>query len=309
MCGITGWYNTSGKASGRESGALLEKMCNVIIHRGPDDKGYFIEDNAALGMRRLSIIDLSTGHQPIHNEDNTIQVVFNGEIYNFLELRKELEKTHKFYTNSDTEVIVHLYEDYGEKCVEGLRGMFAIAIWDSKKERLFLAKDRIGKKPLYYTRNNGTLVFGSEIKCILEYLGANPEVDREAIDLFLTYQYIPSPKTIFKGIFSLPPAHTLVCGKNGNIDISRYWDLDYRKKTGLSFGDACVRTRELLEEAVKLRMISDVPLGAFLSGGHDSSIVVGLMSGLSSPGKDFLHRVRRRQVLGTAFCKDGSRAL
>jgi asparagine synthase (glutamine-hydrolysing) len=265
MCGIAGWYNLAGKTAGPAAGPLLERMCNVIIHRGPDDKGYYLDDKAALGMRRLSIIDLSTGHQPIHNEDNTLWIVFNGEIYNFSELRKNLEQKHKFYTNSDTEVIIHLYEQYGEKCVEHLRGMFAFAIWDSKQDKLFLAKDRIGKKPLYYTQKNGTLVFGSEIKCILEYLGETPQVNYEAIDLFLTYQYIPSPKTIFKGIFSLPPAHTLACGKNGDINISKYWDLDYRNKTNISFKDACSQTIELLEEAVKIRMIADVPLGAFLS--------------------------------------------
>jgi len=214
--------------------------------------------------------------------------VLNGEIYNFLELRHQLEKKHKFYTKTDTEVIVHLYEDYGEKCVQYLRGMFAFAIWDEKNKKLFIAKDRVGKKPLYYTSHNGSFVFASEIKSILEYLQKTPEIDFEAIDLFLTYQYIPSPKTIFKNIKSLLPAHILTCDKNGDIETKEYWNLDFTKKTDLSFDNACTETKNLLMEATKLRMISDVPLGAFLSGGVDSSIVVGLMSQLSSqPVKTF----------------------
>lgn len=222
------------------------------------------------------------------NEDKTLWVILNGEIYNFLELRAELEKTHKFYTKTDTEVILHLYEEYGEDCVKHLRGMFAFAVWDSRKQALFVAKDRVGKKPFYYTQKDGAFVFASEIKAILEYLKATPEINYTAIDLFLTYQYIPSPQTIFKEIYSLPPASTITCSKSGELKISKYWDIDFRKKTDLSFEEACAKTRELLEEATRLRMIADVPLGAFLSGGHDSSIIVGLMSGLSSrPVKTF----------------------
>lgn len=288
MCGITGWYNTGEQGFGAGNEALLSRMCGVIKHRGPDDEGHYLDDRTALGIRRLSVIDLKTGHQPISNEDKTLWVVLNGEIYNFLELKKELEQKHKFTTGSDTEVIVHLYEEYGEKCVDHLRGMFAFALWDTRKRRLFLAKDRVGKKPLYYARLGSTLVFGSEIKCILEYLGRTPEIDREAIDLFLTYQYIPSPRTIFKGVLSLPPAHTLTCSEDGRTSLSNYWDIDFRKKIDISFEEACAQTRNLLEEATRLRMIADVPLGAFLSGGHDSSIVVGLMSGLSAkPVKTF----------------------
>ena len=286
MCGITGIYNFgNGKSVEKEK---LARMCGIIKHRGPDSDGFFIDSNIGLGIRRLAIIDLQTGDQPIHNEDKKIWIVLNGEIYNFLELRKDLEKKHNFYTKSDTEVIVHLYEDYGENCVKYLRGMFAFAIWDEKNKKLFVAKDRIGKKPFYYTSYNGSFIFGSEIKSILEYLQKTPEIDSEAIDLFLTYQYIPSPKTIFRNIKSLLPAHTLICDKNGNIETKKYWDLDFTKKTDLSFEDACNKTRNLLTEATKLRLISDVPLGAFLSGGVDSSIVVGLMSQLSSqPVKTF----------------------
>jgi len=286
MCGITGIYNF-GKDIQVEK-PVLQRMCNVIKHRGPDSEGIFLNNNIGLGIRRLAIIDLQTGNQPIHNEDKTLWLVLNGEIYNFLELRQQLKKKHNFYTKTDTEVILHLYEDYGENCVQYLRGMFAFAIWDEKNKKLFIAKDRIGKKPFYYYCQNGTFVFASEIKSILEYLQRTPEIDLEAIDLFLTYQYIPSPKTIFSSIKSLLPAHILICDKNGNVITEKYWDLDFTKKTDLSFDDACNKTRNLLIEATKLRMISDVPLGAFLSGGIDSSIVVGLMSQLSSkPAKTF----------------------
>lgn len=286
MCGIIGIYNFGNSKPVEKN--ILQKMCGVIKHRGPDSIGIFLENNIGLGIQRLAIIDLQTGNQPIHNEDKTLQVVLNGEIYNFSELRKDLEKKHKFYTKTDTEVIVHLYEDFGEKCVQYLNGMFAFALWDEKNKKIFIAKDRVGKKPFYYTLVNGLFVFASEIKSILEYLNKTPEIDLEAIDLFLTYQYIPSPKTIFSNIKSLLPAHTLTCDKNGNINIKKYWDLDYTKKTNLSFNETCEKIKELLTESTKLRMVSDVPLGAFLSGGLDSSIIVGLMSSLSSkPVKTF----------------------
>ncbi|MDD5688003.1 MAG: asparagine synthase (glutamine-hydrolyzing) [Elusimicrobia bacterium] len=286
MCGITGIYNFGNNKHIERN--ILSKMCDIIKHRGPDSEGLFLENEIGLGIRRLAIIDLKTGDQPIHNEDNTIWIVLNGEIYNYLELRTELEKKHKFYTKTDTEIIVHLYEDYGEKCVQYLRGMFAFAIWDKKNKKLFVAKDRIGKKPFYYTLVNGSFVFASEIKSIIEYINKTPEIDLEAIDLFLTYQYIPSPKTIFSNIKSLMPAHTLTCDKNGSVRIEKYWDLDFVRKSDISFKDACEKTKDLLIESTRLRMISDVPLGAFLSGGVDSSIIVGLMSSLSTqPIKTF----------------------
>lgn len=295
MCGIVGIYNFANNTSVERD--TLQRMCEVIKHRGPDDEGIYLNQpsgirhqaSVGLGIRRLAIIDLETGHQPIHNEDKTVWTVHNGEIYNYHELRaKSEEKGHQFYTKTDTEVIVHLYEEYGEKCVQYLRGMFAFALWDARHRRVFIAKDRIGKKPLYYMIQNGSFVFASEIKSILEYLHKTPEIDLEAIDLFLTYQYIPSPKTIFLNIKSLPPAHILTCDENGNIEMTKYWDLDFTKKIELSFDSACENIRNLLTEATKLRMISDVPLGAFLSGGHDSSIVAGLMSELSTkPVKTF----------------------
>jgi len=294
MCGICGVFSFNSDRPVTEE--ILKRMCNILKHRGPDDEGYFFGGNkqngkhmVGLGIRRLSIIDLETGHQPIHNEDKTIWLTQNGEIYNYRELRNELEsKGHKFYTNSDTEIIVHLYEDYGKNCVKYLRGMFAISIWDERKKNLILIRDRIGKKPLYYSITDGTLIFGSEIKSILEYPDIPRKINLNAIHLFLTYQYIPSPQTIFQNIYRLPPASILTCDFQGKINIERYWNLDFTYKTKLTFNESCIKIREILTESTKLRLISDVPLGAFLSGGHDSSIIVGLMSELSTkPVKTF----------------------
>lgn len=286
MCGIAGVYHFGTDKPVEE--AVVRAMCGALKHRGPDDEGVYITPRAGLGMRRLSVIDLVTGHQPLSNEDKTVWIVFNGEIYNFQELREKLSSRHTFTTRSDTEVIIHLYEEYGESCVDHLRGMFAFAIWDTRKERLFIARDRVGKKPLYYAAHNGALVFASEISALIRYLPRKPAISTQALDLYLTYQYIPSPQTIYDGIMALPPAHTLTCGRDGKILARRYWDIDYRQKTSLSFPQACEKTHELLRESTRLRMIADVPLGAFLSGGHDSSIIVGLMSQLSSlPVKTF----------------------
>ena len=280
MCGICGIYNIRDKKPVQVS--QIRKMCDVMAHRGPDSEGIYTENNFGFGMRRLSIIDLSTGDQPIFNEDRTISVILNGEIYNFQELRKELEnKNHKFYTTSDTEVIVHLYEEYRKNCILHMRGMFAFALWDNKNHELFIARDRLGKKPLYWIQRNGSIIFASEIKSILGYLESLPAINTSAIDMYLTYQYIPSPMTIFKNINRLPPASFLTCSETGNTKIEKYWRLDWTKKTNLSFEEACIHTRHLLTEATRLRMIADVPLGAFLSGGHDSSIIVGIMSQLS----------------------------
>ncbi len=292
MCGIVGIYNFGKKEKVAKD--ILKKMCNVIIHRGPDEEGYYVASkfkvqslklenetvgDIGLGIRRLAIIDLQTGSQPIHNEDNTLWIVCNGEIYNFLDLKEDLlKKGHKFYTKTDVETVVHLYEDFDIDCLKHLRGMYAFALWDQKKQRLFLTRDRVGKKPLYYTIHNGSLIFASEIKAILQYLNFTPEINFEAINYFLTYQYIPQPITIFKGIFKLPPASYMLCDKNGNIKIERYWELDFRKKQNITFNEAKQKIKEILTEATKLRLISDVPIGAFLSGGHDSSIIVGLMS-------------------------------
>jgi len=294
MCGICGIVNFNGKPV---DDRLLKEMNDMLYHRGPDEEGYYIKSQVAscksqvavgMGMRRLSIIDLEGGSQPIYNEDKSIAIVENGEIYNFLKLRENLEKKHRFYTKTDTEVVVHLYEDYGVDCLKYLRGMYAFAIWDEKKKRLFLARDRIGKKPLYYTWINGNFYFSSEIKSFLEIPNLKRDINLKAIHYYLNYQYIPSPMTIWKGVYRLEPASYLILNKEGRMKIERYWSIDFRKKAKLSFEESKRRIRELLKEATKLRLIADVPLGAFLSGGHDSSIVVGLMSELSNaPVKTF----------------------
>ncbi|MFQ5850251.1 MAG: asparagine synthase (glutamine-hydrolyzing) [Candidatus Binatia bacterium] len=286
MCGICGKFSFHGDA--RVSSHLLEQMCEQIRHRGPDDQGMYITNQIGLGMRRLSIIDLQGGHQPIYNEDKSIWVVFNGEIYNFMELRDELERNgHCFLTNSDTEVIVHAYETYGLDCLGKFRGMFAFALWDENRQRLILARDRLGKKPLYYSLADGALLFGSEIKSILQERTVTRSVNLKALDLYLTFQYVPAPLTIFEGIYKLPPASVLMCEK-GTTRIERYWSLDDSHYTPLTEEDYSERLLSLLRESVKLRMISDVPLGAFLSGGIDSSIVVALMAEHSpSPIKTF----------------------
>jgi asparagine synthase (glutamine-hydrolysing) len=284
MCGICGKWNFDGQPV---SEAELRRMCQSIAHRGPDGEGVFLEDGIGLGNRRLSIIDLETGDQPIANEDRSIWIVFNGEIYNFQELRSDLQRRgHHFYTLSDTEVIVHLYEEYGRDCVKHLRGMFAFALWDKKKERLLLARDRVGKKPLFYRLTSTSLAFGSEIKTILTDPNVPRELDVLALHYYLTYQYVPPPYTIFKGINKLPPAHTLICEK-GQVSIEPYWQLDFTKKTTLSESEI-VELHELISESVRLRLISDVPLGTFLSGGIDSSLVVAYMSQfMDQPVKTF----------------------
>lgn len=285
MCGIVGIINFNGLTINPK---LLQSMCDAQKHRGPDDEGYFIHENVGLGHRRLAIIDLESGHQPIHNEDETIWIVFNGEIYNFQELRKQLVQCgHRFYTNTDTEAIVHAYEQYGEQCVTHLRGMFAFAIWDGNQQKLLLARDRVGKKPLLYSHSNGRFVFASEFQAILQDSSISREVDLVAIDRYLTHTYVPAPLTAFKAIKKLPPGHILVY-QEGQIRIERYWQLSFENKIQIDEEEAAERIMALLTEAVKLRLISDVPLGVFLSGGIDSSAVVGLMSQLSDkPVKTF----------------------
>lgn len=256
-------------------------MCDTLVHRGPDDAGYYVDKNIGIGMRRLSIIDLNTGHQPISNEDGKIWIVFNGEIYNHKILRSELEnRGHRFKTNSDTEAIIHLYEDYGVDCLKHLRGMFAFALWDTERERLFLARDRVGKKPLIYTVVNNSIIFASELKAVIQDNAVKKEINLDALDQYLSFQFVPAPHTIFKGINKLPPASYLLCEK-GDISIKRYWELDFNNKLIMSEKEYSEGILNELEEAVKLRMISDVPLGALLSGGVDSSAIVAIMSRLS----------------------------
>lgn len=255
-------------------------MADSVRHRGPDDAGYHFEPGLGLGHRRLSIIDLHSGHQPLCNENGTIWIVFNGEIYNFLELRSLLVgKGHVFRTNSDTEAIVHLYEEYGEECFTKLRGMFAIALWDAPQRKLVLARDRIGKKPLYYFYNGRRLVFGSELKAVLAGGDVPQEIDRTALVDYFALRYVPAPKTIYKAVRKLRPAHYLVVSTNG-IREQAYWDLSFARVEDRTEQQWCEQIKEALLEATRVRLISDVPLGSFLSGGVDSSTVVACMSRL-----------------------------
>jgi len=279
VCGIAGIVRTDGARVDRE---LLERMNEAIRHRGPDDDGYYFSDGVGLAVRRLSIIDLKGGQQPIHNHDRTAWIVFNGEIYNYRELREQLEKLgHEFYTDSDTEAIVHAYDQYGTDCPKYLRGMFAFAIWDERTKSLFLARDRVGKKPLLYAELNGEMVFGSEFNALLQHPGISRDVDFEAIHHYLSFICVPAPLTAYRAIRKLEPGHSLLW-RNGEIKIERYWQLDFSKKLNIGEEEAGERVVELLREAVRIRLMSEVPLGAFLSGGIDSSAVVALMAQESS---------------------------
>lgn len=292
MCGIAGFVSKDKHRDAREAGAVLESMCRVISHRGPDDQGTLAFDRVALGMRRLSIIDLAGGHQPMSGCDAAITLVFNGEIYNFHDLQRELEsRGHRFKTRSDTETIVHAYEEYGARCVDHLTGMFGFAIWDARKRELFIARDRVGKKPLYYTITpSGTLLFGSELKSLREHPEFRGEICIEALDAYLTFGYVPDPLTIFQEVHKLPPGHHLIF-KDGRARVEQYWDFPYQQPQedpAQSEDDCLEELRELLDEAVRMRLEADVPLGAFLSGGIDSSTVVGLMARhMTQPVKTF----------------------
>ncbi|MEK6715227.1 MAG: asparagine synthase (glutamine-hydrolyzing) [Candidatus Omnitrophota bacterium] len=282
MCGICGIVNYSHGINE----ALLRNMCAALKHRGPDDEGIYLSNkgiSVGLGHRRLSIIDLSSaGHQPMSNEDNTIWISFNGEIYNYKELKLILEKKgHRFKSATDTETVIHLYEEYGKDCVKHLRGMFAFAIWDEKERSLFLARDRLGKKPLLYSFKDGVFYFASEFSAFFANGAIGKALNAEAVSHYLGLGYIPAPLTIYKDILKLKPANTLVL-KNNTLEIHQYWRLDYEKKINISEEEAALEVLRLLEDAVKIRLYSDVPLGAFLSGGIDSAIVVALMSKVSS---------------------------
>ena len=277
MCGIAGRVNFVSGAP--VNAALIRGMCDLLAHRGPDGEGAYIDGPVGLGHRRLAIIDLSpAAHQPMGNGNGTVWIVFNGEIYNFRELRLGLEATgHHFRSQSDTEVILRLYEEEGVKCLDRLRGMFAFAIWDARERMLFIARDRLGKKPLYYLLDGDGIAFASEPKAFLADPGFNARPNLEAIYHYLTYQYVPSPLTAFRDVQKLPPAHYLLV-KNGEVSTERYWKLQYGQKRQLTEDAACEELLARLREAVKLRLISDVPLGAFLSGGIDSGTIVALMA-------------------------------
>lgn len=297
MCGITGAIWTEPKRA--IDAPTLGRMTDVLRHRGPDDAGTYTSEfrlrppyeampGVALGFRRLSIIDLEGGHQPMSNEDGTVWVVFNGEIYNFPTIRRRLEGAgHAFRTHSDTETIVHLYEDEGLDFVHHLNGMFAIAIWDSARRRLVLARDRVGQKPLVYRHQPGRLLFASELKSLLQVADVPREVNAGAIDEYLTYQYIPHPKTIFSGIQKLPPGH-LAIYQDDKLAVRPYWEPDFNREIASDPSEAAERLAELMTSSVEMRMRSDVPLGAFLSGGVDSSLIVALMQQQSAqPIKTF----------------------
>ncbi|KKL89086.1 hypothetical protein LCGC14_1918240, partial [marine sediment metagenome] len=274
MCGICG-FNF-------EDRMLIKKMSDLIFHRGPDNEGFFIDNEISLGMRRLAIIDLKKGDQPQHNEEEDIWVVFNGEIYNFAILRRELEfKGHIFYTNSDTEVIIHAYEEWGEKFLKKLRGQFAFCIYDSKKRNIFLARDALGLKPLYYYFDGEKFIFSSEIKCILAHK-IKKEINRKAFGSYISLGYTFSNLTLFKNIYKVPPSSYLIFNlNNSNLRIKKFWNLDFNIDKTKTEAILSTELRNLLEESVKIRLMSEVPLGVFLSGGLDSSSIVALMNKFS----------------------------
>lgn len=286
MCGITGWLNLNTTESNNDE-AVLHSMCETIVHRGPDSEGLWIDDRVALGMRRLSIIDLKTGDQPVFSCDRSVIVMMNGELYNYREVRADLEKRgHTFTTNSDTEILPHLYEEYGDALIDHVNGMFAFSLWDTRAKKLIIARDRFGEKPLYYGMFDGKLIWASEPKALLAHPSVKPELDLNALRHYVSFDYVPAPMSIFKGVSKLPAAHMLVVDK-GEMRVRRYWDLTWgptnfslsEKSNGsavpanLSLPDSAAELRDLLSDAVRMRLVSDVPLGILLSGGIDSSTV------------------------------------
>ncbi|HEX3085892.1 MAG TPA: asparagine synthase (glutamine-hydrolyzing) [Pyrinomonadaceae bacterium] len=284
MCGIAGWANLDPRTSPRDGDEeLLRAMCDRMHHRGPDSEGYLVDDGVALGMRRLAIIDLLTGDQPTFNSDRSVAVVLNGEIYNYREVRADLEKRgHRFHTESDTEVLPHLYDEYGRDMVQHLNGMFAFALWDEKRKRLFIARDRFGEKPLYWGVFDGALLFASEPKVLLAHPAVKPNLNLNALRQYLSFDYVPAPLSIYEGIGKLPAAHTLTL-EDGEIKVERYWRLSYQTRQPVpSVNEAAEQLRDLLADSVKMRLVSDVPLGVLLSGGIDSSVVTALAVRASS---------------------------
>ena len=282
MCGITGWVNLDTTKSNHDAGAILHGMCERILHRGPDSEGLWTDDQAALGMRRLSIIDLRTGDQPVFSEDKSVVAMVNGELYNFREVRADLEKRgHKFRTKTDVEIVPHLYQIYGDDFVDHINGMFAISLWDTKKKKLILARDRFGEKPLYYGVFDNKLIYASEPKAMLAHPAVKAELDLNALRHYVSFDYVPAPMSIFKGISKLPAAHVLTV-ENGEVKTRRYWSLSWKKpeRAGALNGNSpkskANELRELLSDAVRMRLVSDVPLGILLSGGIDSSTIAAL---------------------------------
>ena len=271
MCGIAGWINLE---PSQNDEAVLHSMCERIVHRGPDSEGIWMDDTVALGMRRLSIIDLHTGDQPVYSEDKSIVVMMNGELYNYREVKADLEKRgHKFVTQTDTEIVPHLYQEYGDDFVDHINGMYAISLWDTRKKRLVLARDRYGEKPLYYGVFDGKLIYASEPKALLAHPTVNAELDLDALRQYLSFDYVPAPRSIYKGISKLPAAHIMTV-ENGEIKTRRYWNLSFAKNGHKpSLDKAASELRNLLSDAVRMRLVADVPLGILLSGGVDSSTV------------------------------------
>src|SRR5438874_2254738 len=278
MCGITGWANLDPRTPPPEGAEeLLRSMCDRMVQRGPDSEGYLVDEGIALGMRRLAIIDLITGEQPAFNEDRSVAVILNGEIYNYRELRADLEsRGHTFRSASDTEVLPHLYEEYGCKMVKHLNGMFAFALWDDRRRRLLIARDRFGEKPLYWGVFDRKLLFASEPKVLLAHPAVRPNVNLNALRQYLSFDYVPAPLSIYEGINKLPAAHSLTL-EDGEIKIERYWRLSYKTREPVpTVKDAAEQLRELLADSVRMRLVSDVPLGVLLSGGSDSWVVAAV---------------------------------
>ncbi|MBK9529104.1 MAG: asparagine synthase (glutamine-hydrolyzing) [Acidobacteria bacterium] len=274
MCGITGWVNLEKSKSNNHTEAVLHSMCERILHRGPDSEGLWMDDTVALGMRRLSIIDLHTGDQPVYSEDKSVVAMINGELYNYREVRADLEKRgHKFRTQTDVEIVPHLYQIYGDDLVDHINGMFAISLWDTAKKKLILARDRFGEKPIYYGVFDGKLLYASEPKAILAHPSVKAELNLDALRHYLSYDYVPAPHSIYKGIFKLPAAHILTV-ENGEIKTRRYWNVSWEKsEKPASLNNAAAELRELMSDAVRMRLVADVPLGILLSGGVDSSAI------------------------------------
>lgn len=279
MCGIAGFLGNGVRADGRKT---VHRMTDSLRHRGPDDEGFYLDEHAALGVRRLSVIDLRTGRQPIPNEDGTIWVVQNGEIYNFQVLRERLQRFgHQFRTASDTEVLAHAYEEYGEDCVSHLDGMFAFAVWDAARRVLLLARDRMGEKPLYYYAGPDAFVFGSELRAVLEHPAVPRELSFESLSRYLAFEYVPAPYSILASIAKLPPGHFMTVSPGSKPRIVRYWDLSFAPDSSINEREWAERLMAQLTTSVRQRLVSDVPLGLFLSGGIDSSAIVAIAAGLS----------------------------
>jgi asparagine synthase (glutamine-hydrolysing) len=313
MCGIAGFAGRAGDAQWHDgsASARLSAMCDAIRHRGPDDSGYRVSDGAAIGMRRLSIIDVAGGHQPIGNEDGSVHVVFNGEIYNFRELQARLRAGgHALATRSDTETLVHLYEDLGARFVHELRGMFGLAIWDDRRRRLLIVRDRLGIKPLYYWPTADGVAFASELRALLTLPDFPRSIDRDAVVEYIALGYVPEPRSIFAGVFKLPAGHLLQWSAEDGLRVDRYWSPVRAEHTNVGEQEAIEETRRLLDESVSMHLESEVPLGAFLSGGIDSSGVVAAMSRLTSqPVRTFSIGFREREFDESVYAAEVAQAL